>query len=138
MSARAKSPPRHRRVEGRRAEGTSSALAAVVDVADPSDIAGGSSLTRIEGRSPASIAWRRIRRDRITMASLCLVVLLLLLAIAAPFLKAFNVIDPSTPHPELVQGVGSIPTGPFSGASTAHWLGVVPGVGQDEIGRAHV
>jgi peptide/nickel transport system permease protein len=34
-----------------------------------------------------------------------------------------------------VQGVGSVPTGPFSGASTAHWLGVVPGVGQDVLAR---
>jgi peptide/nickel transport system permease protein len=89
----------------------------------------------IEGRSPASLAWRRIRRDRVTMASLCVVVLLLLLAVAAPFLKAFHVIDPSTPHPELVQGVGSVPTGPFSGASAEHWLGVVPGVGQDVLSR---
>lgn len=90
---------------------------------------------RIEGRSPSDLAWRRIRRDRVTMASLYVVGALVLLAVAAPFLKAFNVIDPSTPHPELVQGVGSVPTGPFSGASAAHWLGVVPGVGQDVLAR---
>jgi peptide/nickel transport system permease protein len=103
----------------------------VLDVPDTGDFAA----APIEGRSPASLAWRRIRRDRVTMASLCVVVLLLLLAVAAPFLKAFHVIDPSTPHPELVQGVGSVPTGPFSGASAEHWLGVVPGVGQDVLSR---
>jgi peptide/nickel transport system permease protein len=103
----------------------------VLDVPD----AGALAAAPIEGRSPASLAWRRIRRDRVTMASLCVVVLLLLLAVAAPFLKAFHVIDPSTPHPELVQGVGSVPTGPFSGASAEHWLGVVPGVGQDVLSR---
>ena len=103
----------------------------VLDVPDTGDLAA----APIEGRSPASLAWRRIRRDRVTMASLCVVVLLLLLAVAAPFLKAFHVIDPSTPHPELVQGVGSVPTGPFSGASAKHWLGVVPGVGQDVLSR---
>lgn len=69
------------------------------------------------------------------MASLCVVAFLVLLAVAAPFLKAFGVIDPSTPHPDLVQGVGSLPTGPLSGASTKHWLGVVPGVGQDVLAR---
>jgi peptide/nickel transport system permease protein len=103
-----------------------SAVETVLDVATP---------VRIEGRSPSSIAWRRIRGDRLTMASLYVVAALVLLAVAAPFLRAFKVIDPSTPHPELVQGVGSVPTGPFSGASTAHWLGVVPGVGQDVLAR---
>jgi peptide/nickel transport system permease protein len=103
-----------------------SAVDTVVNVAPP---------VRIEGRSPSSIVWRRIRQDRVTMASLYVVAFLVLLAVAAPFLKAFKVIDPSTPHPELVQGVGSVPTGPFSGASAAHWLGVVPGVGQDVLAR---
>jgi peptide/nickel transport system permease protein len=103
-----------------------SAVETVLDVATP---------VRIEGRSPSSIAWRRIRGDRLTMASLYVVAALVLLAVAAPFLKAFDIIDPSTPHPELVQGVGSVPTGPFSGASAAHWLGVVPGVGQDVLAR---
>jgi peptide/nickel transport system permease protein len=103
-----------------------SAVETVLDVSTP---------VRIEERSPSGIAWRRIRQDRVTMASLYVVAVLVLLAVAAPFLKAFNVIDPSTPHPELVQGVGSAPTGPFSGASRAHWLGVVPGVGQDVLAR---
>lgn len=103
-----------------------SAVETVLDVATP---------VRIEGRSPSGIAWRRIRQDRVAMASLCVVAVLVLLAVAAPFLKAFKVIDPSTPHPELVQGVGSVPTGAFSGASAAHWLGVVPGVGQDVLAR---
>jgi peptide/nickel transport system permease protein len=103
-----------------------SAVETVLDVATP---------VHIEERSPSGIAWRRIRQDRVTMASLYVVAVLVLLAVAAPFLKAFNVIDPSTPHPELVQGVGSVPTGPFSGASRAHWLGVVPGVGQDVFAR---
>jgi len=108
-----------------------SEVEAVLDVPDT----GGVAVVPIEGRSPASLAWRRLRRDRVTMASLAVVILLSLLAVAAPFLKAFHVIDPSTPHPDLVQGVGSLPTGPFSGASTAHWLGVVPGVGQDVLSR---
>lgn len=103
-----------------------SAVETVLDIAAPE---------RITERSPSGITWRRIRRDRVTMASLYVVALLVLLAVAAPFLKAFRVIDPSTPHPELVQGVGSVPTGPFSGASTAHWLGVVPGIGQDVLAR---
>lgn len=103
-----------------------SAVETVLDVATP---------VRIEERSPSGIAWRRIRQDRVTMASLYVVAVLVLLAVVAPFLKAFNVIDPSTPHPELVQGVGSVPTGPFSGASRDHWLGVVPGVGQDVLAR---
>lgn len=106
---------------------TVSEIEAVLPVGDPAD--------PIVARSPASIVWRRIRRDRITMVSLAVVVLLALLAIAAPILKALHVIDPATPHPELVQSVGSVPSGPFSGASAKHWLGVVPGVGQDVLAR---
>jgi len=64
-----------------------------------------------------------------------MVVLILLLAIAAPILKAANLIDPNTPHTELVQGIGSLPTGAFGGASATHWLGVVPAVGTDVFSR---
>lgn len=102
-------------------------------VSDPGDA--DTATPAIEGRSPSSLVWRRMRRDRVTMASLYVVAFLVLLAVAAPFLKAFGVIDPSTPHPDLVQGVGSLPTGPLSGASAHHWLGVVPGVGQDVLAR---
>lgn len=89
----------------------------------------------IEARSPARIAWQRIRRTPVTLGALAVVVLFFVLAIAAPILNALHVIDPETPHPELVQGVGSTPTGPFSGASSKHWLGVVPGTGQDILAR---
>src|SRR4051794_24746877 len=102
-----------------------SEVEAIVEFPEAAD---GPGATRIEGRTPAQIAWQRIRREPVTLASLVVVAVLVLLAIAAPILKAFHVIDPTTPHPELVQGVGSTPTGPFSGASSRHWLGVVPGV----------
>lgn len=107
---------------------TVSEVEAVFTVGDPAT-------EPIQGRSPGGLVWQRLRRDRITMASLAVVVLLVLLAIAAPILRALHVIDPDTPHPELVQGLGSVPTGPFSGASAKHWLGVVPGVGQDVLSR---
>ena len=96
-------------------------------------LAGG--FTTIEGRSPGQIAWQRIKRDKTTMVALAMVVLILLLAIAAPILKAANLIDPNTPHTDLVQGIGSLPTGAFGGASAKHWLGVVPAVGTDVFSR---
>jgi len=89
----------------------------------------------IEGRSPAQIAWHRIRQDRVTVAALVVVVVIVLMAILAPILHAFHVIDPSTPHPDLVQGLGSIPTGHFGGVSAKHWLGVVPASGTDLLSR---
>ena len=89
----------------------------------------------IQGRSPGQIAWLRVKRDKVTLVAIGVVIVFVLLAIAAPFLKAFKVIDPSTPHTDLVQGPASTPIGPVSGASSAHWLGVVPGSGQDILSR---
>ena len=97
---------------------------------DPTPAAG-----EIEGRSPAQIAWQRIRSDKITVAALVVVIVIVVMAILAPILHAFHVIDPSTPHPDLVQGLGSIPTGRFGGVSAKHWLGVVPASGTDLLSR---
>ena len=102
---------------------------------EPSEGTAGLSPLQIAGRSPTQIAWQRIRRDKVTMGAMVVVIVILVLAVLAPILRAFHVLDPVTPHPDLVQGPGSVPTGPFGGVSVKHLLGVVPASGTDLLSR---
>ncbi|WP_409483655.1 ABC transporter permease [Arsenicicoccus dermatophilus] len=87
-------------------------------------------LGEIQGRSPWQLVLRRLRRDRITMIALVATVIIVLLAVVAPILKSLGVLDLNG-HDELVQGIGSMPTGPLGGMSARHPLGVQPGTGID-------
>jgi peptide/nickel transport system permease protein len=89
----------------------------------------------IVGRSPWQIARSRLRRDKVSMAALVMVILFLLMALASPILDKLGIIDPQTPHLNLVQGLGSVPTGAFGGASLEHPFGVEPQTGRDVLSR---
>jgi peptide/nickel transport system permease protein len=90
---------------------------------------------RITGRSPAQIAWLRLRRDKVSMVALVVCIFITLLAIAAPFLNSAKVLQPYTFHNDLVGGLGSMPTGPWGGMSWSHIFGVEPGTGRDVFSR---
>src|SRR5689334_5144522 len=79
---------------------------------------------RVVGRSPWQIAKSRFRRDKVSMTAYVIVLLYVLVALSAPILDKLGVIDPLTPHFNLVGGIGSVPTGAHGGMSTHHWLGV--------------
>jgi peptide/nickel transport system permease protein len=89
----------------------------------------------IAGRSPGQLAWRRLRRDKVSFIALCFVVLFALLAIAAPILESFGVLDPYTPHLDLIQGFGSMPQGFGGGITLGHPFGVEPQTGRDVFSR---
>lgn len=89
----------------------------------------------IAGRSPAQIAWSRLRRDVVSMIALTLCIIITLLAIAAPFLSSANILQPYTFHNNLVGGLGSMPTGGWGGISWSHWFGVEPQTGRDVFSR---
>jgi len=84
----------------------------------------------IIARSPLQLFWRRFRRDRVAMVSLGFVVLLVVVAIAAPLVvKLFGLPGPYTQNPNL--------TGPFGeplGPSAAHPFGV-DSLGEDIASR---
>ena len=92
-------------------------------------------VSKVLGRSPWQIARSRLRRDKVSMASITLIILFLLMAIAAPFLEKFNIIDPYSFNNALVQAPGSMPTGAMGGISSAHLLGVEPQTGRDLLSR---
>src|SRR5205823_3579762 len=79
----------------------------------------------IEGRSQASLTWQRLRRDKVAVASAAVILLMAVLAIAAP---AFAVL---TGHGVAQQfpNTGISATGTPAGPGGTFWLGA------DELGR---
>ncbi len=77
------------------------------------------------GRSPGRLFWLRLRRDRVALASLGFIVLLVVVALAAPLIvQLAGVPGPYVQNPNALGAFGS-PTGP----SAAHPFGV------DQLGR---
>jgi len=82
--------------------------------------------TAIPARSPWQLFWRRFREDRLAMAALVFLVLLILVAIFAPLVvKLFGAPDPNEQDTGALDPFFATPTGP----SSAHLFGV------DQIGR---
>jgi len=91
--------------------------------------------TSIVGRSLWSIAWRRLRKDKVAMAAGVVIILLILVAIFADQLSALygqNYLDHHSVGAEsLLDPATNLPTGALGGISSSHWLGVSPVLGQD-------
>ena len=80
--------------------------------------------------SPLQLFWRRFRRDRVALVSLGFIVLLIVVAIAAPLVVSLlGLPGPDVQNPNLTNAFGS-PLGP----SPAHPFGVDP-LGQDVASR---
>lgn len=81
--------------------------------------------TSTVARTPAQLAWARMRRDRVAMASIFVVAFFILLAIAAPLVAHF------TGHPvhQQYRKVGLTPEGLPTGPSGTFLLGA------DQLGR---
>jgi ABC-type dipeptide/oligopeptide/nickel transport system permease subunit len=79
----------------------------------------------IQARSPLQLFWRRLRSDRVAMASAIFIIVLVIIAIAAPLVTSIiGVPSPNTPNTNALDIFGS-PAGP----SGAHPFGV------DKLGR---
>jgi peptide/nickel transport system permease protein len=79
----------------------------------------------VSAKSPRQLFWRRFRSDRVAMVSAGFIILLIVVAIAAPLvIKLLGLPGPNVQNPNATDAFGS-PLGP----SSAHPLGV------DELGR---
>jgi peptide/nickel transport system permease protein len=78
-----------------------------------------------EARSQWLLVWRRLRRDKAAMASAAVIVIIALLAIAAPAFAALTGHGPNQQFPNT----GISATGAPAGPGRAFWLGA------DELGR---
>lgn len=79
----------------------------------------------IPGRTPLQLAWARLRRDRVSMASLIFIVLLCLVAIFAPLLTAIIGHGPNAQYSATGLNAFGNPVGP-----SARFL-----LGTDQLGR---
>jgi ABC-type dipeptide/oligopeptide/nickel transport system permease subunit len=81
--------------------------------------------TSIEGRGPWTLAWQRLRRDRVAMISLGFIVLIVAVAVFAPVFTSL------TGHPpnEQYRRTGLSPDGLPRPPSSTFWLGT------DDLGR---
>jgi peptide/nickel transport system permease protein len=66
----------------------------------------------IQGRSPWVLAWRRLRQDKVAVASLIVIFLLALLAILAPVIAAWVGHPPNTPYTNKGLSSTGLPVGP--------------------------
>ena len=89
----------------------------------------------IAGRSLRSLAWSRLKKDRLALAGGAIVVVLLIVAVLAPLITKLLGIDPTLFHTDLISGDTSLADGPLGGVSWDHWLGVEPSNGRDVLAR---
>ena len=107
-------------------------LAEPHDSVDISNESGGGE-GAIKGRSPWSIAWRRLRRDKAAMAGGIVAALLVLLAIFSQLIEKIFGLDPNATHNgvnSLIDPSTQLPKGSLGGITAQHLLGVEPGNGQ--------
>ncbi|MDQ6874413.1 MAG: ABC transporter permease [Actinomycetota bacterium] len=111
------------------------ALDASASTADPEAVIAGAG-KRIEGRSLGQIAWMRLKRDKVALASAGVVMFFVLVAIFAPLLTKIVGVDPTLPYGGTYNPDNGVPYGVFhSGISLAHPFGVEPANGRDLFAR---
>jgi len=89
----------------------------------------------VEGRSPAQIAWRRLRSDRVALAGGAVVVVLIVLAVAAPLVVKLLGQPPDEFHQNLIDPTFGAPRGQLGGISRHHLFGLEPVNGRDLFSR---
>jgi ABC-type dipeptide/oligopeptide/nickel transport system permease subunit len=103
--------------------------------AQPEAVLSGLNAKSIQGRSLGQIAWIRLKRDRLALASGIFIVILVLLAIFAHAISALLHVDPTSFNSNLINPDLGIPKGSFGGVSSHHLLGVEPINGRDILSR---
>ncbi len=95
-------------------------------------------VTGVAGRSPAQIAWGRLRRDKVGVISLAVIVGVILLAVFAPVItRALGLSTGFADNLSSLIGDGGRPIhGPLnSGIELSHPLGIEPSTGRDILAR---
>jgi peptide/nickel transport system permease protein len=104
---------------------------AAVEVLTPLDVVPPSGDQKaIVGRSPGQLAWIRLRRDRSAFVSGITLLILMVLGLGAPLISLVYGQNANDTHPDLLDEFG-FPVGVNGGMSSAHWLGLEPGLGRD-------
>jgi len=89
----------------------------------------------IAGRTLRSLAWSRLKQDKLALAGgIFVVALLLVSALAFPITRLLGV-SPNDFNSNLISGDTSLPFGNFGGISWHHLLGLEPTNGRDTLAR---
>lgn len=89
----------------------------------------------IIGRSPAELAWRRFRKDRVGMIALIVsLAFLSLSALAVPIVRLMG-LNPYVFNQYLINPASQTPYAPWGGISWSHPFGLEPGLGRDVFSR---
>jgi peptide/nickel transport system permease protein len=102
------------------------------------DVAAGSPVKEIAGRSPAQIAWARLRRDKVALAGGMVVLFLIVVAIFAPLIVSWFGHPPNDFHddPQHIDALlGGKPIGTWGGMSKDYLFGLEPVNGRDVFSR---
>ena len=89
----------------------------------------------IVGRTLRQLAWLRIKRDKLALASIAILLTVASLAIFAPLICHLLHIDPYDFNSDLISDYGGLPNGKLGGVSLNHPLGVEPSTGRDILAR---
>jgi peptide/nickel transport system permease protein len=81
----------------------------------------------VEGRSQWQLTWRRLRRDKVAMAALIVIVIMILLAVFAPVFVAITHHPPNIAYPNQGETAAGNPVPP---GTAGFWLGT-DGTGRD-------
>ncbi len=90
--------------------------------------------TIVVGRSPGQLAWLRLKRDRVAVASAWVLGFFAVLVIFAPLIQWLYGVDPEEGFSQLLSSASKsygMPTGTAGGISGDHWLGLTIGDGKD-------
>lgn len=82
------------------------------------------------GRSPGQLTWMRLKRDRTAVASFSGLAFVAALAVGAPLIQLVYGGAPSVGNSNALD-LSGLPLGYLGGVSGEHWLGVMPGRGND-------
>jgi peptide/nickel transport system permease protein len=85
------------------------------------------SAARVEGRSQWQLTWRRLRSDKVAIAAMVVVLIMIGLAIAAPAFVAITHHPPDVAYPNQGENEAGLPVGP---GTAGFWLGT-DGTGRD-------
>src|SRR5215472_17246536 len=87
--------------------------------------------TNVEGRSQWQLTWRRLRQDKVAIASLVVILIMVALALAAPLFVSIVHHPPNVAYPNTGEDAAGNPVGP---GTSGFWLGT-DGTGRDLLIR---
>ncbi len=89
----------------------------------------------IAGRTLRSLAWTRLKQDKLALAGGVFIIVLMVTAVLAAPISHLLGINPTDYNSHLINPDSTLPNGPWGGAGWDHPLGIEPTNGRDVLAR---